>query len=74
MNTERLTETLYVRADRLCLGDRVVLGVGRSMVVESMTLVGDDVNVNGDSLMTSQGNVLKVKRTVMPTDFGRYQP
>lgn len=74
----RLIETLFVRADRLCLGDVLVEERGtvieKKTLVESLTLVGDDVNINGDRITTSVGNVLEIDRTVLPTDPSRFQP
>lgn len=78
-----LNEVLYVRADRVCVGDLVempsVLGDGtRLEYVTSVRLVGDDVvlgNYNAEErLTTSKGNVLQVQREVLPTDPKRYQP
>lgn len=82
MNTQPFAETLFVRADRLCLGDTVVFEAGtvaeKRVPVTSLELVGDDVLVTGgygwtrDNFETSQGNVLRVERRVMPTDVNRY--
>lgn len=71
MTTTTTRIAMDVRADRVCVGDRVVVHqpVGPSPVVEtvrSMHLIGDDVEfvfVSGQAMTTSVSNVQQIIRT-----------